>query len=116
MKSYHWSVDNRNATALYALSWAIWTASSAAPSIRLNALSEPLSSTTARHIGVDISVAFRSAAAMTSQADSALMLDFGNVLMAGSPFGDSGLRGSTTSDGSFAHIRRVEVRQSPPEP
>src|SRR3954451_15289429 len=79
MKSCQPCVGMLKPTAVYALSWATCTLSSAAPSIRLNALSTPPSSTTAMTIGVPISFALASAAAMTWCAASVVMLAFGNV-------------------------------------
>ncbi len=61
------------------MSWAIWTDSSAAPSIRLNALRMPLSSTTAITNGWPISAALRSAASIITRASSAVTLDRSNV-------------------------------------
>src|SRR3954470_1221749 len=79
MKSCQPCVGIPKPTAVYALSWANCTLRSAAPSMRLNALSTPPSSTTAMTIGVPISLALASAAAITSCAASVLMLAFGNV-------------------------------------
>ena len=66
-------------TAVYALSWATCTDSRAAPSIRLNALSTPLSSTTAITNGWPISVALRSAASIIAFASSVVTLGRSNV-------------------------------------
>src|ERR687885_20068 len=79
MKSCQPCVGMPKPTAVYALSWATCTLSSAAPSIRLNAFSTPPSSTTAMTIGVPISLALASAPAMIRCAASVLMLAFGNV-------------------------------------
>src|SRR3954447_17543747 len=79
MKSCQPCVGIPNPTAVYALSCATCTLSSAAPSMRLNAFSTPPSSTTAITIGVPISVALASAAAIIWWAASVLMLAFGNV-------------------------------------
>src|SRR6188472_3373320 len=79
MKSCHASVGMPKPTAVYALSCATCTLRSAAPSMRLNALSTPLSSTTAITNGMPISAAFASAAATIRCARSVLMLGFWNV-------------------------------------
>src|SRR5829696_2692541 len=79
MKSCQPWVGMPKPTAVYALSWATCTLSSAAPSMRLNAFSTPPSSTTAITMGVPISAALASAAAISSCAASVLMLLFGNV-------------------------------------
>ena len=79
MKSCHACVGMLKPTAVYALSWATCTLSKAAPSIRLNDLRTPPSSTTAITIGVPISAAFASAPAIIRCAASVLMLLFANV-------------------------------------
>jgi len=61
MKLNHSWVGMPKATAVYALSFAISTLRSGAPSMRVNALSTPLSSTTAITIGAPISRAFADA-------------------------------------------------------
>src|SRR3954469_10923493 len=83
MKSCQPCVGMPKPTAVYALSWATCTLSSAAPSMRLKAFSTPLSSTIAITIGVPISLALASAPAMISWAASVLMLAFGNVCAIG---------------------------------
>src|SRR4029078_12742353 len=64
----------RNPTAVYALSCDTWVDSSAAPSMRGNALRLPPVSAIAMHIGTPISVALASAAAITRWAASEVMV------------------------------------------
>src|ERR1700761_9486610 len=71
--------------AVYALSWAIWTLSRAAPSIRLNDLSTPDSSQTAITMGTPSSAALASAAAITRCARSLVTLAFSNTSLTASP-------------------------------
>src|SRR5688500_7412870 len=79
MKSCHPYVGRQNPMSVYALSWATCTARRAAPSMRLKAFSTPLSSHTAMTIGVPISWALASAAAMIRWARSLVMLVFSKV-------------------------------------
>ena len=78
-KSCHASVARPKPTAVYALSWATWTDTRGAPSMRLNAFSTPLSSTIAITKGWPISPAFCSAAAIMALASSAVTLARSNV-------------------------------------
>src|ERR671939_435327 len=75
MKSCQACVGMPNPTAVYALSWATCTLSSAAPSIRLNAFKTPASSHTAITIGRPISAAFASAPATIRCAASVEVRD-----------------------------------------
>src|SRR5437667_3562395 len=78
-KSCHASVARPKPTAVYALSWATWTDTRAAPSIRLNAFRTPLSSTMAITKGWPISAAFFSAASIMALASSVVTLGRSNV-------------------------------------
>src|ERR1022692_1791679 len=78
-KSCQASVGNPKPAAVYALSWAIWTDSRAAPSIRLNPFSTPLSSTTAITKGWPICAAFASAASIMALASAVVTLSRSKV-------------------------------------
>src|SRR5579859_6597620 len=82
-KSCHPSVARPKPTAVYALSWATWTESKGAPSMRLNAFSTPLSSTTAITKGWPISAALRSAASIMALASAVVTLGRSNVAAIG---------------------------------
>ena len=90
MKSCHPSDGMPNPAAVYALSWAIWTLSSAAPSMRLNAFNTPDSSHTAMTIGTPISPAFASAAAISRCARSLVTLAFSNTSVTARSFRQMG--------------------------
>ena len=79
MKSCQPSVARPKPTAVYALSWATWTDSNGAPSMRLNAFSTPLSSTIAITKAWPIWAAFCSAASIMALASSAVTLGRSNV-------------------------------------
>src|SRR5258708_38688768 len=81
-KSNHSCVAMPKLIAVYALSCAICTLKSGAPSIRLKALSVPSPSTIAMHIGRSISRALASAPAIIRWAASTVILDFWKVFSA----------------------------------
>ena len=89
MKSCQPWVGMPNPTAVYALSCATCVESSAAPSMRENALRLPPVSAIAMHIGTPISLALASAAAITRWAASEVMVGTDTV---------SGMRTSSPSE------------------